>query len=111
MAGRGPGGWSKGFFSTLLDPQYALAHNNRGISYQNLGQHQRAIEDYHEAIRLDPQYALAYYNRGNAYSVLGQFQRAIEDHDEAIGLDPEFALARIHRRTPMDGVRTAEGGG
>ena len=22
-----------------------------------------------------------------------------------------FALARIHRRTPMDGVRTAEGGG
>ena len=22
-----------------------------------------------------------------------------------------YALARIHRRTPMDGVRTAEGGG
>ena len=22
-----------------------------------------------------------------------------------------FSLARIHRRTPMDGVRTAEGGG
>ena len=31
---------------------------------------------------------------------------------EAVDLLTEYgALARIHRRTPMDGVRTAEGGG
>ena len=28
-----------------------------------------------------------------------------------LGFVPRFDLARIHRRTPMDGVRTAEGGG
>ena len=42
--------------------------------------------------------------------------------EEEVGFDPEpsvplsaigglLSLARIHRRTPMDGVRTAEGGG
>ena len=37
-------------------------------------------------------------------------QRSVE---EIIGKlrEAEVALARIHRRTPMDGVRAAEGGG
>ena len=88
-----------------LDPGHALAYANRGLSYANLGQHQRAIEDYDEAIRLDPGLAPAYGNRGVAYYDLGshpvdpsQFQRAIEDYDEAIRLKPEKAsLAYANR--------------
>ena len=53
-----------------------------------MGQHQRAIEDYDEVIRLDPQLALASYNRGSAYDDLGQYQRGSQDYDEAIRLDP-----------------------
>ena len=49
-----------------LDPQLALAYNNRANAYMFLGQYQKAIEDYNEAIRLDPQLALAYNNPGNA---------------------------------------------
>jgi tetratricopeptide (TPR) repeat protein len=62
-----------------------------------LGQHQRAIEDYNQAIRLDPKYAGAYSNRGVAHSDLGRHQRAIEDFNQAIRLDPEYATAYNNR--------------
>ena len=52
--------------ATCPDPQPALAYNNRGNAYKDLGRYQKAIQDYNEAIRLDPQLALAYNNRGNA---------------------------------------------
>jgi tetratricopeptide (TPR) repeat protein len=43
------------------NPQYpAMDYNNRGEAYGELGQHERAIEDLDEAIRLDPQDADAY---------------------------------------------------
>ncbi len=35
-------------------PEYAAAYNNRGIAYRSFGQHERAIEDYNEAIRQIP---------------------------------------------------------
>ena len=37
-----------------LNPQNALAYNNRGLACVNLGDHQRGIEDYDSAIRLYP---------------------------------------------------------
>ena len=68
--------------------------NNRGVAYRSLGQPQRAIQDFDEAMRLgpsNPSIASTYTNRGNAYEDLGQYQRAIQDHDEAIRLDPQNA--------------------
>jgi tetratricopeptide (TPR) repeat protein len=64
-----------------LDPQDADAYGNRGLSYGELGEHQRAIKDYTEVIRLNPQrkYALAYYNRAMAYSSLGMDEEAARD--------------------------------
>ena len=63
--------------------QYAAAYNNRGIAYRNLGQEERAIEDYDEAIRLDPEYALAYNNRGVAYQAIGKSIEAERDFARA----------------------------
>ena len=75
-----------------------MAYTNRGWAYDALGQLQRAIEDYDEAIRLKPEKAsLAYANRGLAYANLGQLQRAIKDFDEAIRLDPRQAQAYAGR--------------
>ena len=53
---------------------------------RNLGQYERAIIDYSEAIRLNPQDSIAYYNRGLAYHHLEQDEQAIKDFDEAIRL-------------------------
>ncbi|MCH8199400.1 MAG: tetratricopeptide repeat protein [Chloroflexi bacterium] len=69
----------------------------RGGGYHNLGQAQRAIDDYDEAIRLDPQLADAYTNRANAHSKLGHHQWALQDYNEAIRLEPKNALAYANR--------------
>ena len=41
----------------------------RGFAYDAQGEHERAIQDYDEAIRLDPHDAEAYYSRGMAYDL------------------------------------------
>ena len=68
-----------------------IAFNNRGTAYSDKGQHDRAIEDYDQAIKLNPKLAIAFFNRGTAYSDKGRHERAIQDFDQAIKLDPSDA--------------------
>jgi protein O-mannosyl-transferase len=83
-----------------LSKDYADYYNKRGIFYHILGQYQRAIEDYNEAIRLKPHKAEPYYyNRGTVYYKLAQYQRAVEDYDKAISLKPDYADAYSNRGT------------
>jgi tetratricopeptide (TPR) repeat protein len=49
-----------------LDPNSAMAYNNKGFALYNLKRYKEAIAAYDQAIRLDPNYALAYYNKGLA---------------------------------------------
>ena len=55
--------------------------------------------------------ALTPYQLRRSAPILGRHNLPVLT--ELLGLSEEeyLALARIHRRTPMDGVRTAEGGG
>ena len=63
-----------------LNPQYAMAYYNRGLTYgRNLGNYQQAIKDYTKAIQLNPQDAMAYYKRGLAYAKSGDAQKALEN--------------------------------
>jgi len=91
--------FSKAIF---LDPNFAMAYNNRGTAYGDKGQYDRAIDDYNEAISLDPDLALAYIGRGNAYNYKGQFDRAIEDYNRAISFDPNYAPAYNNRGIAYD---------
>ena len=52
-----------------------------------MGQPERSVVDFDEAIRLDPLFADAYYNRGLAYTELGMLERARLDLDQADRLD------------------------
>ena len=85
-----------------------IAFNNRGLAYYNKGQHDRAIADFDEAIRLRPDYPLAYSNRGNAYDEKGQYDRAIQDYDEAIRQRPDFAEAYFNRAYVRENKRQYE---
>ncbi len=60
--------------------------------HANLGQYQRAVEDFDNAIRLDPQYALAYSNRALAYTLLEKYTEAQQDVDQAVELGQDRAL-------------------
>jgi len=60
-----------------IDPSFAIAYTSRGNAYSELGQPQRAIEDYTTAVQLDPDDAMAYSNRAVAYKALGQSQQAV----------------------------------
>ena len=71
-----------------MKTDYTVAYYNRGKAYRNIGQYQRAIENFTEAIRLQPDYADAYNSRGLVYGKLGQQQHIIEDFSEVIRLKP-----------------------
>jgi protein O-mannosyl-transferase len=70
-----------------------LAHNNRGVDYNERGRLQEAIEDIKEAIRIKPDYTDAYYNLGIAYGNLTRWQEAIDAYKQAIRIKPDYAQA------------------
>lgn len=70
-----------------------IAYNNRGLIYSQLGNHDRAIEDYGRSIAIKPEYADAFVNRGVSYGRTGRLQDALADHDRALSIRPTFAQA------------------
>ncbi len=66
----------------------------RGISYQNLGQFENAIQDYTSEITLFDGSAVDYVNRGVSYCALGQRQNAVNDYSKSIQLHPIYAAAK-----------------
>ena len=72
---------------------------DRAVAYQDKGEHDKAIGDYTEALRLEPKLTDAYYNRGIAYRKKGKHDKAIADFTEAIRLRPQDAEAYRNRGT------------
>jgi protein O-GlcNAc transferase len=74
-------------------PDFAEAHNNRGIAHLASGNTSAAIKCFSEAIRFKPQYAKAYNNLGNALQAQGKFLDAAAHYAEALKLDPNYVDA------------------
>jgi tetratricopeptide (TPR) repeat protein len=51
-----------------------------------LGNHQKALSDYTESIKLNPQLAEAFHNRGLTYYQLGQRSQAVKELQQAAEL-------------------------
>jgi tetratricopeptide (TPR) repeat protein len=77
-------------------------YNNRGIAYSDMGQYDRAIEDFNKVIAMNPDYPLVYNNRGIAFSRRGLYDNAIEDFSRAIALKPDFYDAYNNRGIAFD---------
>lgn len=67
----------------------ASRFTTKGRELQKLEDHQGAIFDYTEAIRIDPKFAEAYYLRGTAKQALDDTDGALHDYDKAIELNPQ----------------------
>jgi tetratricopeptide (TPR) repeat protein len=76
-----------------INPQYAEAYNNRGLTYKALKDYQKAIADLDKAIVLNPKMALAYTNRGIIYHALKDYPKAIADFDKAIEINVNHTYA------------------
>lgn len=91
-------GYIKLYTATLtLNPKVVEDYIKRGNAYSYIGEHDKAIADYDQAIKLKPNYAKAYYNRGNAYRDKVDFDKAIADYTKAIELKPDYTEAYYNR--------------
>jgi len=75
----------------------ATTLKQRAIAFMHLGQHQRAVDDINEAVRIRPGDADNYYLRGVALRALGKYDQALEDTNRAIGIEPDNAGAYANR--------------
>ena len=87
-------------YDSAIDPgnPEALALYRRGASLEALGQSDRALADYNEAIRTDPGEAMAYFARGILLATRKRaYVRAIADFDKVLALQPKNVEALIRR--------------
>jgi len=80
-----------------LQPGYAEAFSNRGLTWVHKGDRNRALCDFEEAIKLKPNDTRFFVNRGNIWSDTGNLNDAIRDYEEAIRLKPDSAVAFYNR--------------
>lgn len=73
------------------------AYFNRGNAYSAKSEHDKAIADFDEAIKLDPRNASALNNRGTARNDAGDADGAIADFNAAIKLNARYAAAYLNR--------------
>ncbi|MCB1970778.1 MAG: tetratricopeptide repeat protein [Geminicoccaceae bacterium] len=88
-----------------LDPEaLAITYNNRGVALGEIGDTDRAIEDYSKALTLSPKdettlrnLRVAYLKRGMDYIKENSAEKARADFDSAIATDPTHPAAYIKR--------------
>jgi len=73
----------------------AYVHNNLGIVLQERGQHEKAIAQFREAVRLDPAYAAPRILLGASLLALGRVSEARTQLERAVKLAPREPLARL----------------
>jgi len=73
----------------------AYVHNNLGIVHQERGQHEKAIAQFREAIRLDRAYAAPRILLGASLLALGRVSEARTQLERAVTLAPREPLARL----------------
>ena len=62
-----------------LDPNRALAYNNRAVAKLNLRDYRGAYLDYTQVVRILPDKAITYNNRATARQGMGDCKGAIAD--------------------------------
>jgi len=83
--------------TVTIQPDNAEFYNTRGITYREMGNPGRAVEDLDRAIALDPQVPGPYINRGNTKRATLNLAGAVADYTKAIVLSPDSAPAYYDR--------------
>jgi len=81
------------FFSRLIGGTEADAHFQKGVTYANQGDYQKAIEEFNQALKVNSQYVDAYCGIGITNLNQKKYREAIEAFEKTIALNPERAIA------------------
>jgi tetratricopeptide (TPR) repeat protein len=97
----------RGFEHVLeLDPRFAKAHDNLGLSHEALGQHDEAIRSYQEAVRLNreqkPPSPWPPLNLGLLLTRLDRAEEAEALFRESVRCDERFPQARYQLGMVLD---------
>jgi tetratricopeptide (TPR) repeat protein len=69
----------------------------RGQALSALGELDKALKDFDEAIRLDPKLFAAFTERGSVWYAKEDYDKAIADYNEAIRLEPKYSSVFYNR--------------
>ena len=97
MPSRTRGSWTKRSPATAaaleLKPDYAEAHNNLGVAFEDQGKLDEAVACYRRALELKPDYAEAHNNLGDALQGQGKLDEAVACYRRALELKPDYPEA------------------
>lgn len=79
--------------AVTIQPDYAEAHFNLGVTRMDLGQNDAAIESYRKAIIITPNYPDAHNNLGKIFLDLENYNAAIESFEWAIAYQHDLSEA------------------
>lgn len=75
----------------------AWSLNRRGQLKARVGNHEAAMADFQQAVRIDAKCWRALHNRGVLLAQAGEFEPAFDDFHQTIELKPDFAKAYANR--------------
>jgi tetratricopeptide (TPR) repeat protein len=73
-----------------IDPNFALAYYNLGLTYRAMGRSFKAVEAYQTAIKLNPEYPWSYQNLGVLLLKQGQIEDSAQAFKQAIALHEKY---------------------
>jgi Flp pilus assembly protein TadD len=71
------------------DPTYVKAYNAMGVSFDHLGDYNRAIHSYKLAVAINPELDYVYNNLGYSHLLYGNYDLAIDAFHKAISLNEQ----------------------
>ncbi|MEG3057263.1 MAG: tetratricopeptide repeat protein [Methanoculleus sp.] len=90
-----------------IDPEYAIAWNNKGAALANLGRYDEAIQCYDHMLEIGPEYAGAWNNKGIALKGLGRYDEAIQCYDQVEKMEIKALLATLAATMRRSGATIA----
>lgn len=75
-----------------IDPSFAFAWDNLGISYRKTDQYEKAIKAYEKSLKINPEGRMPLINIAVAYNLNNEFKQAIKYYNKYISIysnDPE----------------------
>src|SRR5262249_17885296 len=82
--------------AVVLNPGYAKAFNDRGITLHGLGLLEAALASYDRAIELEPASAIAHNNRATILTALKRLDESLSGYELSVALKPDYSEAHFN---------------